>query len=288
MPTASGLARPGSHPHTGQQLLLGAQAIAGGGWFGATACSAWRRWARTPARRCAFPAVQDDFAPSFFLNRHGLAARPAAVAAAGPVPGRAAANRAALLAGGRRRATSAWPGWALPLLPAVRRRGLRVRPLPAVVGHQPGDLSGHGPAHELPVGGRLAPAVFHLPPASVRVPQAPNHSRRNHHAGLRPTRNPCKVNDVFNAEAIWQAPGLALFSRRPLLRDLLERAPREQRGRAATRCFSHVTLMLPQEEVDDDRHLTRGARVRDLAQAWRRCTRRISATCWAATTCATT
>lgn len=75
-----------------------------------------------------------------------------------------------------------------------------------------------------------------------------------------------KINDVFNAEAIWQAPGLTLFSRRPLLRDLLERAPREQRGRAATRCFSHVTLMLPQDEVDDDRHLTRGARVRDLAQ----------------------
>jgi hypothetical protein len=76
-----------------------------------------------------------------------------------------------------------------------------------------------------------------------------------------------KVPDVFNAEAIWQAPGLALFSRRPLLRDLLERSPREQRGRAATRCFSHVTLMLPQEEVDDDRHLTRGARVRDLADS---------------------
>jgi hypothetical protein len=75
-----------------------------------------------------------------------------------------------------------------------------------------------------------------------------------------------KVSDVFNAEAIWQAPGLALFARRPLLRDLLERSPREQRGRAATRCFSHVTLMLPQEDVDDDRHLTRGARVRDLAQ----------------------
>jgi hypothetical protein len=75
-----------------------------------------------------------------------------------------------------------------------------------------------------------------------------------------------KVNDVFNAEALWQAPGLALFARRPLLRDLLERSPREQRGRAATRCFSHVTLMLPQDEVDDDRHLTRGARVRDLAQ----------------------
>lgn len=76
-----------------------------------------------------------------------------------------------------------------------------------------------------------------------------------------------KVGDVFNAEALWQAPGLALFARRPLLRDLLERSPREQRGRAATRCFSHVTLMLPQDEVDDDRHLTRGARVRDLAQS---------------------
>lgn len=75
-----------------------------------------------------------------------------------------------------------------------------------------------------------------------------------------------KIPDVFNAEAIWQAPGLALFSRRPLLRDLLERSPREHRGRAATRCFSHVTLMLPQEEVDDDYHLTRGAKARDLAQ----------------------
>jgi len=74
------------------------------------------------------------------------------------------------------------------------------------------------------------------------------------------------IPDVFDADAIWQAPGLALFSKRALLRDLLERAPREQRGRAATRCFAHVTLALPQEEVDDDRHLTRGARVRDLTQ----------------------
>ncbi len=74
-----------------------------------------------------------------------------------------------------------------------------------------------------------------------------------------------KLPDVFNAEAIWQAPGLALFSRRPLLRDLLERNPREQRGRAATRCFAHVKVMLPQQEVDDDYHLTRGARARDLA-----------------------
>ena len=76
-----------------------------------------------------------------------------------------------------------------------------------------------------------------------------------------------RVNDVFNAETIWQAPGLALFARRPLLRDLLERSPREHRGRAPTRCFSHVTLLLAQDEVDDDRHLTRGARVRDLADS---------------------
>lgn len=76
-----------------------------------------------------------------------------------------------------------------------------------------------------------------------------------------------KVSDVFNAESIWQAPGLALFARRPLLRDLLERSPREQRGRAPTRCFSHVTLLLAQEELDDDRHLTRGARLRDLTQS---------------------
>lgn len=76
-----------------------------------------------------------------------------------------------------------------------------------------------------------------------------------------------KVSDVFNAESIWQAPGLALFARRPLLRDLLERSPREHRGRAPTRCFSHVTLILPQEELDDDRHLTRGARLRDLQQS---------------------
>ncbi|MFM9434514.1 hypothetical protein ACFDR9_001573 [Janthinobacterium sp. CG_23.3] len=75
-----------------------------------------------------------------------------------------------------------------------------------------------------------------------------------------------KVPDVFNGEAIWQAPGLALFARRPLLRDLLERSPREHKGRAATRCFSHVTLMLPQEEVEDDYHLTRGAKTRELAQ----------------------
>ena len=87
-----------------------------------------------------------------------------------------------------------------------------------------------------------------------------------------------KVGDVFNADALWQAPGLALFARRPLLRDLLERSPRELRGRAATRCFSHVTLMLPRDEVDDDRHLTRGA-CATWRRRWRPCTRRISPTC---------
>ncbi|WP_332876341.1 hypothetical protein [Massilia sp. S19_KUP03_FR1] len=76
-----------------------------------------------------------------------------------------------------------------------------------------------------------------------------------------------KISDVFNADALWQAPGMSLFARQPLLRDLLERSPREQRGRDPTRCFAHVTLMLPQEDVDDDRHLTRGARVRDLADS---------------------
>ncbi|WUR15583.1 2OG-Fe(II) oxygenase [[Empedobacter] haloabium] len=75
-----------------------------------------------------------------------------------------------------------------------------------------------------------------------------------------------RIPDVFNAEAIWQTAGLALFARRPLLRDLLERCPREQRGRAATRCFAHVTLRLPQEDVDDDYHLTRGNRARELAE----------------------
>lgn len=76
-----------------------------------------------------------------------------------------------------------------------------------------------------------------------------------------------KVDDVFNAESIWQAPGLQLFSHRPLLRELLERAPRELRSRTGPRCFSHITVMLPQDEIDDDRHLTRGARVRELAQS---------------------
>lgn len=57
---------PAGHPHTGQQMLLAGRAIAQGGWWGALGQDA--------AGVLAIPAVQDDFAPTFFLNRHGLAA----------------------------------------------------------------------------------------------------------------------------------------------------------------------------------------------------------------------
>jgi cell division protein FtsW len=65
---------PGSHPHTGQQLLLGAQAIAAGGWFGADHAFGLVSLGQDAGAVLRIPAVQDDFAPSFFLNRHGLAA----------------------------------------------------------------------------------------------------------------------------------------------------------------------------------------------------------------------
>jgi len=65
---------PGSHPHTGQQLLLGAQAIAGGGWFGADHVFGLAALGQDAGAALRIPAVQDDFAPSFFLHRHGLAA----------------------------------------------------------------------------------------------------------------------------------------------------------------------------------------------------------------------
>jgi cell division protein FtsW len=65
---------PGAHPHTGQQLLLGAQAIAGGGWFGADRVFGLAALGQDAGAALRIPAVQDDFAPSFFLNRHGLAA----------------------------------------------------------------------------------------------------------------------------------------------------------------------------------------------------------------------
>jgi cell division protein FtsW len=63
---------PAAHPHTGQQLLLGAQAITKGGWFGADGLFGLRSLGGAALDAVAIPAVQDDFAPSFLLQRHGL------------------------------------------------------------------------------------------------------------------------------------------------------------------------------------------------------------------------
>jgi len=65
---------PAAHPHTGQQLLLGARAILQGGWFGADSVFGLAALGASAPDVLAIPAVQDDFAPSFFLNRHGLLA----------------------------------------------------------------------------------------------------------------------------------------------------------------------------------------------------------------------
>jgi cell division protein FtsW len=65
---------PVEHPHTGQQLLLGAHAIADGGWWGADRLFGLRTLGQPLGAVLRIPAVQDDFAPAFFLNRHGLAA----------------------------------------------------------------------------------------------------------------------------------------------------------------------------------------------------------------------
>ncbi|WP_323141355.1 FtsW/RodA/SpoVE family cell cycle protein [Massilia phyllosphaerae] len=65
---------PGTHPHTGQQLLLGARAVAEGGWLGADHLFGLAALGQDAGAARHIPAVQDDFAPSFFLNRHGLAA----------------------------------------------------------------------------------------------------------------------------------------------------------------------------------------------------------------------
>ncbi len=64
---------PAAHPHTGQQLLLGAQAIGQGGWIGADGVFGLRSLGGAAREAVAIPAVQDDFAPSFLLQRHGLA-----------------------------------------------------------------------------------------------------------------------------------------------------------------------------------------------------------------------
>jgi cell division protein FtsW len=62
---------PADHPHTGQQWLQAARAIAAGGWLGH---DGWLGLAAGPAPRAlAIPALADDFAPAFFIHRHGLA-----------------------------------------------------------------------------------------------------------------------------------------------------------------------------------------------------------------------
>jgi cell division protein FtsW len=65
---------PAGHPHTGEQVLLGARAIADGAWTGADRALGLAALGQNGGAALHVPAVQDDFAPSFFLNRHGLAA----------------------------------------------------------------------------------------------------------------------------------------------------------------------------------------------------------------------
>ncbi|QNA88843.1 FtsW/RodA/SpoVE family cell cycle protein [Massilia sp. Dwa41.01b] len=65
---------PAAHPHTGAQLLLGAQAIGAGGWSGIDSAFGLSALGQGAAAALAIPAVQDDFAPSFLLQRHGLLA----------------------------------------------------------------------------------------------------------------------------------------------------------------------------------------------------------------------
>ena len=63
---------PARHPHTGQQLLLAAHAIAEGAWWGADNWLGIGALGQGAGPALLIPAVQDDFAPSFFINRHGL------------------------------------------------------------------------------------------------------------------------------------------------------------------------------------------------------------------------
>lgn len=65
---------PGQHPHTGQQVLRAAAALAQGGLAGADSSFGLRSAGLAVGAASAIPAVQDDFAPAFFLNRHGLLA----------------------------------------------------------------------------------------------------------------------------------------------------------------------------------------------------------------------
>lgn len=63
---------PAQHPYTGQQLLLGARAISDGGWWGADHFLGLAGLGHPAGNVVHIPAVQDDFAPAFFMNRHGL------------------------------------------------------------------------------------------------------------------------------------------------------------------------------------------------------------------------
>ena len=65
---------PLQHPHTGQQMLAAANAIAQGAWWGSDSLLGLSSLGQAGGGALAIPAVQDDFAPSFFLNRHGLLA----------------------------------------------------------------------------------------------------------------------------------------------------------------------------------------------------------------------
>ena len=65
---------PARHPHTGQQVQQGAAAIAAGGWLGADGLLGLAALGHAGGGVMALPAVQDDFAPSFLLHRHGLLA----------------------------------------------------------------------------------------------------------------------------------------------------------------------------------------------------------------------
>lgn len=65
-------ATPEYHPHAGYQLRQALAAVRAGGWWGvnAGALPGNARSGRN-GKAMAVPAVQDDFAPAFFLNRYG-------------------------------------------------------------------------------------------------------------------------------------------------------------------------------------------------------------------------
>ncbi|HEY0064437.1 MAG TPA: FtsW/RodA/SpoVE family cell cycle protein [Telluria sp.] len=63
---------PATHPHTGQQLLLAARAVADGAWWGSDHWLGIGALGESAGDALAIPAVQDDFAPAFFIQRHGL------------------------------------------------------------------------------------------------------------------------------------------------------------------------------------------------------------------------